>query len=110
VLTWLGDDVNEAIVCMLRFHGFDAALAGPFVEVQKGGSENEDILAALTHDIQSESVTDLFSKKDNLLREKWDWALPETLLRKSYLTRYLDLAGAVAWAATHQSAGSHSDD
>lgn len=99
VLAWLGDDVNEAIACLLRYHGFEAMLAGPFVEVQKSSREIAAIIQALKQGIQPEHMVDLFSERDNLQREKWDWALPASLLHKAYTSRYLDLAGMAAWAA-----------
>jgi len=34
----------------------------------------------------------------NLLREKWDWALPEALPRISYTILNLDLDAAMHWA------------
>jgi ATP-dependent Lhr-like helicase len=33
----------------------------------------------------------------NLAREKWDWALPDALLRKAYASLYLDLDEGLAW-------------
>jgi len=34
----------------------------------------------------------------NLQREKWDWALPDSLLRRAYASLYLDLGEALDWA------------
>ena len=34
----------------------------------------------------------------NLQREKWDWALPDGLLRKAYASLYLNLEEALSWA------------
>lgn len=98
VLSWLGDDVNESIVCVLKHSGMEAMLAGPFVEVQKGRHEIADILAALAESKQSGPLANLLSDRDNLLREKWDWALPDLLLRKGYASEYLDLPGLISWA------------
>jgi ATP-dependent Lhr-like helicase len=100
LLTWLGDNVNEAIVCLLKHNGIEAMLAGPFVEVQKGNREVGDIVQELVKSDQSEHLVDFLSKRDNLQREKWDWALPDALLRKAYSSKYLDAPGAVAWLAT----------
>jgi ATP-dependent Lhr-like helicase len=36
----------------------------------------------------------------NLHREKWDWALPDGLLRKAYASHYLDLPEALEWTKT----------
>lgn len=40
----------------------------------------------------------LLADVKNLQREKWDWTLPDALLRKTYASLNLDLAEALAWA------------
>jgi ATP-dependent Lhr-like helicase len=39
----------------------------------------------------------LLADVKNLQREKWDWALPDALLRKTYASLNLDLVEALAW-------------
>ena len=39
----------------------------------------------------------LLADVQNLQREKWDWLLPDGLLRKAYASHYLDLDEALAW-------------
>jgi len=39
----------------------------------------------------------LLADVKNLQREKWDWALPDWLLRKAYASLYLDFDEAMAW-------------
>ena len=39
----------------------------------------------------------LLTDVQNLQREKWDWILPDGLLRKAYASHYLDLDEALAW-------------
>jgi ATP-dependent Lhr-like helicase len=54
-------------------------------------------------EIADEDDTDpdaLLSGVKNLIREKWDWALPEQLLRKSFASSLLDLRGAREVAAS----------
>ncbi|BBF84821.1 helicase domain protein [Aquitalea magnusonii] len=99
ILPWLGDDANEFIACLLRYHGFEAMLADPFVEVQKGRRGIVEMIQALKQGISPERLTDLFSEKDNLQREKWDWALPDTLLRKGYASQYLDIDSVTLWTS-----------
>jgi ATP-dependent Lhr-like helicase len=41
----------------------------------------------------------------NLQREKWDWALPDGLLRKAYASLYLNLEEALSW--TRALSGDH---
>ena len=38
----------------------------------------------------------LLAEAKNLQQEKWDWALPEALLFKSYASSWLDVPGAMA--------------
>jgi ATP-dependent helicase Lhr and Lhr-like helicase len=99
LMTWLGDAVNEAIACVFIRRGFVAAPSGPGVEVVKGDRSTQDVLDALT-DAAVDDVPPLdmlLADVKNLAREKWDWALPDALLRKAYASLYLDLDEALAW-------------
>ena len=101
LLTWLGDNSNEALCCLLASQGFAATAFGPTVEVQKKGSTTAKIIEALSKVSLNEapSIELLLSNTSNLQRAKWDWALPPTLLRKTYASLYLDLPEAMGWAA-----------
>ena len=44
----------------------------------------------------------LLENVQNLQREKWDWALPDGLLRKAYASHYLDVDEALDWTKTLQ--------
>jgi ATP-dependent helicase Lhr and Lhr-like helicase len=99
LLTWLGDAANEAIACLLIRRGFVAAPSGPAVEVVKGDRSTQDVL-----DVLADAAIDdtppldmLLGDAKNLAREKWDWALPDSLLRKAYASLYLDLDEGLAW-------------
>ncbi|MCW5631929.1 MAG: DEAD/DEAH box helicase [Rubrivivax sp.] len=100
LLTWLGDAGNEALACILMRRGFVAAASGPGVEVHKGERSAEDVLDALV----DAAVDDmppfdlLLADVRNLLREKWDWALPDSLLRRAYASLCLDLDEGLLWA------------
>ena len=101
LLTWLGDNSNEALCCLLASNGIAATAFGPTVEVQKKGSTTAKIIDVLRKAGRSEapSIELLLSNTSNLQRAKWDWALPPTLLMKSYASLYLDLPEAMSWAA-----------
>jgi len=100
LLTWLGDATNEAIACLFGRRGYTASLAGPGIEVMKGQRTTEDILDVLA-DVAVDELPPLnllLQQAQNLQREKWDWALPDDLLRRAYASQYLNLNEAMAWA------------
>jgi len=94
LLTWRGDWTNDALALLLGRYGINATNEGIAVRVHH--SDNERVLDALG-EIAEEDVMDpaeLLSGVKNLAREKWDWALPEVLLRRSFASSLLDLHGA----------------
>lgn len=100
VLTWLGDEVNEALAFLLQAKGFTAVAAGPGVEVLKGELPVQAIVKAIL-EIAAEpapSLDILLGDALNLQREKWDWALPVELLRIGYASHNLDVEKALEWA------------
>jgi ATP-dependent Lhr-like helicase len=99
LLTWLGDNANEAIAFLLSFHGFPANAAGPGVEVHKGQRSIPEFFFALCHlaDEEVPNLDILLADTKNLQREKWDWALPGWLLRNAYASLYIDLDEAIDW-------------
>lgn len=99
LLTWLGDSANEALASVLTMRGFSAVAAGPGVEVLRGSSSLDDVLDVLVDASLDKSppLERLLADAKNLQREKWDWALPEPLLRKAYASLYLDVEEAMQW-------------
>lgn len=100
LLTWLGDSANEAIACLLQRRGFAAAAGGPGVEVLKTADTSvEDIVDVLIDAAVDETppLDVLLANAKNLQREKWDWALPDNLLRKAYASLNLNIEEALAW-------------
>lgn len=99
LVTWLGDGANEALACLLRCHGFKANADGPGVSVTKGNRSASGIVDALVDaaDGDPPAVEVLLADVANLQREKWDWALPDGLLRRAYASRYLNVEEAVEW-------------
>jgi ATP-dependent Lhr-like helicase len=100
LLTWRGDWVNDALALVIGRYGLNAANEGVAVRVYQ--PDMDRILDALGK-IGAEEEMDpaaLLSGVKNLIREKWDWALPEHLLRKSFASSLLDLRGAREVAAS----------
>lgn len=96
LFTWMGDSTSEAIACLLRYRGFLANAGGPGVEVSLQGCQASDVLNALGHAGRDPvpPIHDLLTESANLQREKWDWALPRSLLCKSYGSSNLNLSEA----------------
>jgi ATP-dependent Lhr-like helicase len=100
LLTWLGDAANEAMACLLVRRGYMATPSGPGVEVLKGEHSIQDVVDVLG-DFAVDDVPPvdlLLAQAKNIAREKWDWALPDGLLRKTYASLNLELNEAVTWA------------
>lgn len=100
LLTWLGDSANEALAWLLASRGITAQAAGPGVEVTKRGKSVDQVRAAVLalscNEVPPLDV--LLPNVDRLQREKWDWALPDGLLRKGFVANNLEITDAVAWA------------
>jgi ATP-dependent helicase Lhr and Lhr-like helicase len=99
LLTWLGDATNQALVCLLRTQGITASPAGPGIEIDKGQLSIDQILGRLMAAALARPPTldELLKDVTNLQCEKWDWALPDVLLRKAYASIHLDLEEARSW-------------
>lgn len=99
LFTWLGDRANETIVAMLQRHGHNSMRVGPAIEIVGKGADAdriEDLLREVAEDaapLPEELLADAY----NLRQEKWDWALPDSLLMKSYASLRLDIPVAHDW-------------
>lgn len=93
LLTWRGDWANDALVVLLDTLGVAAINLGVSIAV----TASEATVRRSLEEIAKADTTDagsLLEKAMNLRREKWDWALPEEMLRKSFASSRLDLATA----------------
>jgi ATP-dependent Lhr-like helicase len=54
-------------------------------------------VAASTATSDLPPLSELLADAKNLQQEKWDWALPEPLLQKTYASLYLEIDEAVDW-------------
>ena len=94
LLTWRGDWVNDAMVILFAALGLNATNEGIAVSVT--GTTSTEVLDALRTIASTDSndPTTLLADAQNLLREKWDWALPRSLLCKTFAASRLDIGGA----------------
>ena len=99
LLTWLGDAENMALACWLGLHGYPAWSHALGVEIVKDTRPVHEIFTVL-ETMKSEALPDaeaLLATAKNLASEKWDWALPDALLKRSYASLRLNAAGAAEW-------------
>jgi ATP-dependent Lhr-like helicase len=93
LVTWLGDAANEAIACILRFKGLAAHATAIGIEVRKLERSTSEVVGVVvgagTDDVPE--LDRLLADAKNLRREKWDWALPNGLVRKAYASLFLNL-------------------
>jgi ATP-dependent Lhr-like helicase len=99
LMTWLGDSANEAIACILRFKGITAHATEVGVEIRKLEQSTPQVLDAVLEAAIDDlpPLDDLLADAKNLRREKWDWALPDDLMRKTYASLCLDLDEGLNW-------------
>ncbi|MBK7384309.1 MAG: DEAD/DEAH box helicase [Flavobacteriales bacterium] len=104
IWTWLGDDVNEALATFFRYGTLQAQADGPCVSILKGALSTNSVLDILNRlkETGPPSIDDLLVDAKALRREKWDWALPDHLLRASYASLNLDLPAAIDWLRCHE--------
>lgn len=94
LLTWRGDWVNDALALLFAKHQLTASNEGLIVNVSGGSKER--VLDVLDEIAQLETLdpVELLVDAKNTLREKWDWAMPEAMARRSFASLCLDLEGA----------------
>lgn len=98
LFTWLGDWVNDALVLMLQSRDLQAENTGVAILVDKATPQEVANVLRLFGASGHALGAELLANAQNIEREKWDWAVPRTLLERSYASSYLDLAGALEFA------------
>lgn len=99
LLTWAGDYTNDALCLLLNQAGVMCTASGLVLEIS---ASQESVLTALGRiaELDATDVEPLLKDVKNLIREKWDWALPNSLLIKSFASSQLDIPNAIALAKT----------
>jgi ATP-dependent Lhr-like helicase len=100
LLGWSGDLAHDALSLLLTARGLHATNEGVAIRVS---SMDTDRLIAVLQEIAASpvpSIDDLKIDPKNVIREKWDWALPNDLRVRSFVSSELDLRGARDLAAS----------
>lgn len=98
LLTWRGDWVNDGLAVLLAASGLPATNEGVALTVP--GVSTDRLFDALT-EIAEMAVLDpviVLADAKSILREKWDWAMPDEMLKRSFASLNLDLEGTRALA------------
>ena len=86
--------MNDGLVMLLAAMGMRANNEGVALTVPGASTDRLlDVVARIGEMTDLDPVRILADAK-NILREKWDWAMPEELLRRSFASLNLDLDGA----------------
>ncbi|MDX6463875.1 MAG: ATP-dependent helicase Lhr and Lhr-like helicase [Acidobacteriaceae bacterium] len=97
---WQGDAIHDALALLLTAREIQTSNEGAALRVSS--TDQKRLLRSL-QEIGGgplPSVTDLNIKPRDTIREKWDWALPEDLRLRSFVSAQLDLLGAQRLALT----------
>jgi len=97
LLTWRGDYTNDALVLMFNHVGLTCENSGLALSLSGSQKDVADALMRVA-ELDPDDIEALLAGVENLIKEKWDWALPRSLLMKSYASSQLDFAGAVEFA------------
>jgi ATP-dependent Lhr-like helicase len=95
LLPWAGDFANNALVLLLRSLGLESGSNDGLIVCCEGWGLNR--LADACSDVVALDHVDLLAMLEdveNLGQNKWDWALPRSLLARSYASLHLDIPGA----------------
>ena len=94
LLTWRGDWVNDALALLLTQRGLAANNDGLVINVS-GSSKDKaiQVLRDISQLVDLDPVV-LLADAKNTIREKWDWAMPGEMARRSFASLCLDLEGA----------------
>ena len=90
---WSSDIAHDAFVLLMQKNDIDAVNEGIYILINCSKEKMLNVIVSIkdSHVLS----TDLLDGVRNLNREKWDWALPDRILRKSFSSLRLDLEGAL---------------
>lgn len=97
LISWLGDYANDALRLLLNHVGLSCDNAGLAIEIEAGIAQTRAALIEVGQ-LDANNLDSILSDVENMLREKWDWALPAPLLTKSFASISLDIHTAIRFA------------
>ena len=100
LISWLGDYANDALRLLLNHVGLPCHNTGLVIEIDASIDQANAALNAVGS-LDPGDLNSTLADVENMLREKWDWALPEPLLKRSFASISLDIPAAILFAQRH---------
>ena len=100
LISWLGDYANDALRLLLNHVGRPCHNTGLVIEIDASIDQANAALNAVGS-LDPGDLNSTLADVENMLREKWDWALPEPLLKRSFASISLDISTAIIFAQRH---------
>ena len=100
LISWLGDYANDALRLLLNHVGLPCLNTGLVIEIDASIDQANAALNAVGS-LDPGDLNSTLADVENMLREKWDWALPEPLLKRSFASISLDISTAIIFAQRH---------
>lgn len=94
LFTWQGDYTNDALALLLRHVGIQCENSGLSLEIAFGEEDSRKALRSVAQ-LDISDLEPILEDVENMIREKWDWALPRPLLMRSFASSNLDLQNAI---------------
>ncbi len=94
LLTWRGDAINYSLVLLLTRYGLSCSNEGMAIQVSSSSKKNLFRGLNAVAELKHLDPVEILEGVENINQEKWDWALPSALGRKSFSSLCLDLEGA----------------
>jgi ATP-dependent Lhr-like helicase len=93
----IGDYANDTLHLLLNHVGLSCDNACLAIEIDADIQRTQASLNEVG-DLDAGDLDSILANVENMLREKWDWALPESLLMKSIASVSLNISTAIAFA------------
>ena len=97
IVSWLGDHANDALCLLLNHVGLSCGTEGLLISAEADTNKMMQALEQVAA-LDPGDLKTLLADVENMRREKWDWALPESLLMKSFASTSLDIETAIGFA------------
>jgi len=94
ILGWRGDIVHDALALLLTARGLNSSNEGLVIRVSSADQMQVNTALREIGMAGDPTLSDLRLKPAHIIREKWDWALPDDLRLQSFASKNLDLRGA----------------